>query len=108
MSADNGIYIAKFPDGFRVAYALAIENTTYYPEGSKERQEILEEEINKLKKKQSFLKEENNELKTKLERAENKNKSLEEEREETKITLSTIDLKELEKIVKKITKRKTY
>ena len=25
MSADNGIYIAKFPEGYRVAYAAAIE-----------------------------------------------------------------------------------
>lgn len=26
MSADNGIYIVKFPDGFRVAHAAAIDN----------------------------------------------------------------------------------
>lgn len=26
MSADNGVYIAEFPDGFRVAHAQAIEN----------------------------------------------------------------------------------
>jgi glutathionyl-hydroquinone reductase len=26
MSADNGIYIAKFKDGYKVAYAQAIEN----------------------------------------------------------------------------------
>lgn len=30
MSADNGIYIAKFPDGFRVCYAQCIENINYY------------------------------------------------------------------------------
>lgn len=41
MSADNGIYIAKFPDGFRVSYAQAIENITYFPEGSAERKEEL-------------------------------------------------------------------
>jgi hypothetical protein len=33
MSADNGIYIAKFPDGFRVAYSSAIENVDYYRKG---------------------------------------------------------------------------
>lgn len=43
MSADNGIYIAKFPDGFRVAYGHAIENVTYYPIGSIERKEELRE-----------------------------------------------------------------
>lgn len=36
MSADNGIYIAKFPDGFRVIHAQAIENINYFPEGSEE------------------------------------------------------------------------
>lgn len=41
MSADNGIYIAEFPDGFRVAERSAIENIDYYPEGSKESKEIL-------------------------------------------------------------------
>jgi hypothetical protein len=34
MSADNGIYIARFPDGYRVAYAQAIENIDYYPPGT--------------------------------------------------------------------------
>lgn len=43
MSADNGIYIAKFPDGYRVAYAMAIENIEYYPKGSKERKEALKD-----------------------------------------------------------------
>ena len=41
MSADNGIYIAEFPEGFRVAYASAIDNITYYPEGSIERKAEL-------------------------------------------------------------------
>ncbi|EKD89631.1 MAG: hypothetical protein ACD_33C00023G0002 [uncultured bacterium] len=41
MSADNGIYIVKFPDGFRVAYAQAIEIIDYYLEGSDERKEKL-------------------------------------------------------------------
>jgi len=36
MSADNGIYIAEFPDGFRVIHAQAIENLYFYEEGSKE------------------------------------------------------------------------
>ena len=35
MSADNGIYIAKFPEGYRVAYGAAIENIDYYDEGTK-------------------------------------------------------------------------
>ena len=34
MSADNGIYIAKFSNGFRVVHAQAIDNLQYYPEGS--------------------------------------------------------------------------
>lgn len=41
MSADNGIYIAKFPDGYRVAHAQAIEDVDYYPEGSTERKGVL-------------------------------------------------------------------
>lgn len=41
MSADNGIYIAKFPDGFRVCEAQAIENIYYYPEKSVERKRTL-------------------------------------------------------------------
>ena len=43
MSADNGIYIAKFPDGYRVAYAQAIENIDYYPAGSKKRKKTLKQ-----------------------------------------------------------------
>lgn len=41
MSADNGIYIAKFPDGYRVTYAAAIENIDYYPVGTVERKNEL-------------------------------------------------------------------
>jgi hypothetical protein len=41
MSADNGIYIAKFPDGYRVTYAQAIENIDYFPPGSKHRKNEL-------------------------------------------------------------------
>jgi len=41
MSADKGIYIAKFPDGYRVAYAMAIENIDYFPPGSNERKKKL-------------------------------------------------------------------
>jgi len=41
MSTDDGIYIAKFLDGFRVTYSQAIRNIDYYPEGSKERKEEL-------------------------------------------------------------------
>lgn len=41
MSADNGIYIAKFPDGYRVCYAQAIENIDYFPKGSKKRKHEL-------------------------------------------------------------------
>lgn len=36
MSADNGIYIAKFLDGYKVIEAQSIDNLTFYPEGSKE------------------------------------------------------------------------
>jgi len=41
MSADNGIYIAKFPDGYRITCAQAIENVDYFPEGSKKRKKEL-------------------------------------------------------------------
>lgn len=41
MSADNGIYIAKFPDGYRFAYYLSIDNIDFYPEGSKQRKKEL-------------------------------------------------------------------
>lgn len=33
MSADNGVYIAKFKDGFRVAHAQAIDNVLDYVDG---------------------------------------------------------------------------
>lgn len=36
MSADNGVYVAKFRDAYRVAYAHAIENCNYYEPGTKE------------------------------------------------------------------------
>ena len=41
MSADNGVYIAEFRDGFRVAYASSIENIDSYPVGSEERKKQL-------------------------------------------------------------------
>jgi len=41
MSSDNGIYIVKFPDGYRVTEASAIDNIDYDPVGSKERKETL-------------------------------------------------------------------
>ena len=41
MSADNGIYIGKFPDGYRVVHAQAIEDIDYFPQGSKEELEII-------------------------------------------------------------------
>ena len=41
MSADNGIYIAKFPHGYRVAYAGAIDNVTYFPSGSQQEKDEL-------------------------------------------------------------------
>ena len=41
MSADNGIYIAKFPDGYRVTLAQAIDNIDYFPKGSEERKKEL-------------------------------------------------------------------
>ena len=47
MSADNGIYIAKFPDGYRVCHAQAIENIAYYPENSKNRKEELKKYFGK-------------------------------------------------------------
>ena len=36
MSADNGIYIAKFLDGYKVIEASAIDNLDFYPKGSEE------------------------------------------------------------------------
>jgi len=41
VSADNGIYIAQFPDGFRVAYAQCIENIDYYPKHTRKRKDTL-------------------------------------------------------------------
>lgn len=34
MSADNGIYIVEFLDGFRVIHTNAIQNLTYFPSDS--------------------------------------------------------------------------
>jgi len=36
MSADNGIYIMKFLDGYRVCHGMAIERLTFYKEGTPE------------------------------------------------------------------------
>jgi len=43
MSADNGIYIAKFPEGYRVIHAQAIDNIDFFPEGTVERRNVLKE-----------------------------------------------------------------
>lgn len=47
MSADNGVYVVKFPDGFRFAYAAAIDNIDYYPAGSEERKDYLKDTFGK-------------------------------------------------------------
>lgn len=49
MSADNGVYIAKFPDGFRVTHAQAIENIDFYPKGSVKRKDTLRSYFGKSK-----------------------------------------------------------
>jgi len=41
MPADNGVYIAKFPDGFRVAYGAGTSNLVYFPAGTRERKKEL-------------------------------------------------------------------
>lgn len=41
MSADNGIYIAEFADGFRVAHAQGMSELDQLAPGSVERQEFL-------------------------------------------------------------------
>jgi hypothetical protein len=42
MSADNGIYIAKFPDGYRVTEVVGcIENIDYHRPGTKARRKML-------------------------------------------------------------------
>lgn len=43
MSADNGFYVAQFPDGYRWCYCQAIENCDFFPEGSKERKAMLKD-----------------------------------------------------------------
>lgn len=47
MSADNGIYIAKFPTCWRVCYASAIENIQEHPPGSEERKNELKDYFGK-------------------------------------------------------------
>jgi hypothetical protein len=43
MSADTGIYIAKFPEGYRVTEVVqCIENVYYYNPGTKRRKKELE------------------------------------------------------------------
>ena len=49
MSADNGIYIAKFPDGYRVCEGQAIENIDYFPEGTIQRKQTLRDYFGKSK-----------------------------------------------------------
>jgi len=49
MSTDNGIYIIKFPEGFRVAHCQAIESIDYYSPGSKERKQELKWRFSKSK-----------------------------------------------------------
>lgn len=41
MSADNGIYVAHFPDGYRVAEIFAIDNLDFYKIGTPERKQWL-------------------------------------------------------------------
>jgi ADP-dependent phosphofructokinase/glucokinase len=43
MSADNGIYIAKFLDGYKVIHTTNIDDLNYYPEGSKENIKVWKE-----------------------------------------------------------------
>lgn len=40
MSADNGIYIARFFSGYKVIHAQNIEDLDYYEENTKERKEV--------------------------------------------------------------------
>lgn len=48
MSADNGVYIAKFPDRYRITHAQAIENLSY-PMSDEEHKEYLESYFGKSK-----------------------------------------------------------
>ena len=43
MSADNGIYVAQFKNGFRVIEASAIDNLYYYSKNSKENKDVWKE-----------------------------------------------------------------
>ena len=49
MSADNGIYIIKSPDGYRIAHAQAIGNIDYHPNGSVEWKRTLKDYFGKSK-----------------------------------------------------------
>lgn len=40
MSADNGIYIAKFNSGYKVIHAQNIGDLDYYDHGTKERKQV--------------------------------------------------------------------
>lgn len=41
MSADNGIYVAKFPDGYRVAHCQCIEDVDFYAANTFGRKSVL-------------------------------------------------------------------
>lgn len=41
MSVDNSIIVAKFPDGYRVVHAQAVENLWYYKEWTDKRKETI-------------------------------------------------------------------
>jgi hypothetical protein len=42
MSADNGVYIASFPEGYRITGEVgAIDNIDFFPSGSKKRKKEL-------------------------------------------------------------------
>lgn len=49
MSADNGIYIAKFNSGYKVIHAQSIDNLDYYEEGTKERKKVWKDYFGKAK-----------------------------------------------------------
>lgn len=50
MSADNGIYIAKFPDGYRVTGVVGcIDNIDFFTEGSAKRKKELKKYFGKSK-----------------------------------------------------------
>ncbi len=49
MSADNGIYVAEFKNGYRVIEASAIDNLYYHSKNSKENKEVWHEYWDKAK-----------------------------------------------------------